>query len=126
MRIVLVFCFISFFSNATSCHITDKQFENWNQHYSHLFKVEKTNKAGDFSVITSFPKAIDGLKFQNAGVFKDSLDNPTFFAPIQPINENGILKIWFTGKAKSKEHYFLSFSYGEGCGIVVSLPVELN
>ncbi|ATD07212.1 hypothetical protein PPIS_a2209 [Pseudoalteromonas piscicida] len=45
---------------------------------------------------------------------------------MQAVNENGILKVWFTAIAKSKEHYFLSFSYGQDCGISVSLPVELN
>ncbi|TLX49155.1 hypothetical protein CWC31_18195 [Pseudoalteromonas ruthenica] len=126
LRIVLALYFVSFFSNATSCHITNKQFEKWNQQYSHLFQIEKTNKANDFSVITSLPKTIDGLKFQNAAVFKGSLGNPTFFTPMQAVNENGILKVWFTVIAKSKEHYFLSFSYGQDCGISVSLPVELN
>ncbi|WP_245825512.1 hypothetical protein, partial [Pseudocolwellia agarivorans] len=126
LRIVLLLYFVSFFSSAMSCHITDKQFEKWNHQYSHLFQIKKTNSVNGYSVITSFPKTISGLNFQNAGIFKDSLKNPTFYTSLQPINENGILKVWFTGIVKSKEHYFLSFSYGQDCGISVSLPVELN
>ena len=125
MRLALVLYFICFFANA-SCSISNEQFEDWNKQFSYLFEVEKHLNKNNYSFVATLPKQIEAQAFNAAGIFRDSLDNPSFFTVLKAHKENGELKVWFTLSAQSNEKYFLSFSYGDDCGLSVSIPITVK
>ena len=49
-----------------------------------------------------------------------------FFFPLKAFKDEGKTKVWFVVKPDAKDVFYLSFDYGEDCGISVTLPVEFH
>ncbi|MEH6396065.1 hypothetical protein [Pseudoalteromonas sp.] len=126
MRILLALYFFSFFTNATSCFQSEEQAAKWDATYAGQFKLNSELNKGTYSVSVSIPKTIEGQSFNVAGIIIGDEDNPSFFATLKPFKDESETKIWFLVKANPIEKNSLIFSYGDGCGISITVPIELK
>lgn len=106
--------------------ISKEQKEKWNSEYSSLFHINKKLSEDSYSVVVSLPKEIKGKLFDTVAIFRGSLESPSFFAPLKSFEVDGKTTVWFVSKPTDHEKSYLSFRYGEDCGISVTLPVEFN
>lgn len=126
MRAIFALCFFSCLANSTTCFHTEEQAEKWNRKYGNLFKVETTLNSGAYDVIAELPKSIDGQRFDSVSLFVSDLEQPTFFATLSTYEDDGVTKVWFVTDHKNSQQHYLSFSYGTGCGMYVTLEVEFE
>ena len=126
MRLALFLYFFCLTANASTCMISEEQRNKWNNEYSSLFKVNKEHNQDSYSVTISIPSRIEEKLFDNASIFKNSLEDPSFFFPLKAFKDEGKTKVWFVVKPDAKDVFYLSFDYGEDCGISVTLPVEFH
>lgn len=126
MRAIFALCFFSCFANSTTCFHTEAQAEEWNKKYGSLFKVETTLNSGAYDVIAELPKSIDGQRFDSVSLFVSNLEQPTFFATLSTYEDDGVTKVWFVTDNKNSQQHYLSFSYGTGCGMSVTVEVDFE
>ena len=113
-------------SNATTCIVTEEQEFLCNEKYRQLFKVNTDYFDGSYSVEIVIPNKIDDREYQNSALFIDSLEEPSLFMPAEAFEHDDGKVVWYTvGNELVRKHFFV-FSYGEGCGISVTVPVIFN
>ena len=119
----LLFCGAS---NATTCIVTEEQEFLWNEKYRQLFKVNTDYFDGSYSVEIVIPNKVGDREYQNSALFIDSLEEPSLFMPAEAFDHDEGKVVWYTvGNELVRKHFFV-FSYGEGCGISVTVPVIFN
>ncbi len=119
----LLFCGAS---HAATCIVTEEQEFLWNEKYRPLFKVNTDYIDGSYSVEIVIPNRIGEREYQNSALFIDSLDEPSLFMPAEAFEHDEGKVVWYTVGNELVRKHFLAFSYGEGCGISVTVPVVFN
>ena len=98
----------------------------WNEKYQPLFTVNTEYFDGSYSVEILLPNKIEDREYKNSALFIDSLEEPSLFMPAEALERDEGKVVWYTvGNELVRKHFFV-FSYGEGCGISVTLPVVFN
>jgi hypothetical protein len=104
---------------------SDKQIALWNEKYVSLFKVSTEKNNNSFNVQVSLPNNIEGKIFKAVWLVVGDDNDPSFIAPLSTYEEDSKTKVWFVVKPNNNDKNVLIFSYGEGCGISVDVPIEL-
>jgi hypothetical protein len=125
LRYIIALYFISFISSASTCMTSDKQIALWNEKYVSLFKVSTEKNNNSFNVQVSLPNNIEGKIFKAVWLVVGDDNDPSFIAPLSTYEEDSKTKVWFVVKPNNNDKNVLIFSYGEGCGISVDVPIEL-
>ncbi|WP_343862672.1 hypothetical protein [Aliiglaciecola litoralis] len=106
--------------------MTEEQEFLWNEKYRPLFKVNTDYFDESYSVEIVIPNKIGEREYQNSALFIDSLDEPSLFMPAEAFEHDEGKVVWYTVGNELVRKHFLVFSYGEGCGISVTVPVVFN
>ena len=126
MRWILLSLLFCGASNASTCIVTEEQAFLWNEKYQPLFTVNTEYFDGSYSVEILLPNKIEDREYKNSALFIDSLEEPSLFMPAEALERDEGKVVWYTVGNELVRKLFFVFSYGEGCGISVTLPVVFN
>jgi hypothetical protein len=126
MKWILFALFISTTAEATTCFTTDEDVFLWNQKYQSLFDVETRMADGDFVIEVNAPSNLDKSAFDNVVLIFGNEEHPSLFVPLQTYDVDGKKVTWYTVAGEMVRKQTLAFSYGDGCGITVTVPVIFN
>ena len=98
----------------------------WDNKYGGLFKVETTLNKTAYDVVATLPKKIDDQNFNSVLLFMGNLEEPSFGASLTTFEDDGETKVWYVSEHDTEKQHFLIFSYGDGCGMSVTVPVVFN
>lgn len=126
MKLILFALFLSSTAKAATCIATDEDFFLWNQKYQSLIDVKSRISDGDYVVEVIAPGSLDNRMFDNVVLIFGNSESPSLFVPLQTYDEDGKKVTWYTVAGEMVRNQTLAFSYGEGCGISVSVPVIFN
>ena len=126
MKWILFTLFISTTAEATTCFTTDEDVFLWNQKYQSLFDVETRMADGDFVIEVNAPSSLDKSAFDNVVLIFGNEEYPSLFVPLQTYDVDGKKATWYTVGGEMVREQVLTFSYGDGCGITVTVPVIFN
>ncbi len=126
MKWILPALFLCGTAEATTCIATDEDFFLWNQKYQSLIDVKSRMSDGDYVVEVNAPSSLDERAFENVVLVFGNSESPSLFVPLQTYDEDGKKVTWYTVAGEMVRNQTLEFSYGEGCGISVSVPVIFN
>ena len=126
MKWILFCLFLCGTAEATTCIATDEDFFLWNQKYQSLIDVKSRMTDGDYVIEVIAPSSIDDREFKNVVLIFGNSESPSLFVPLQIYDEDGKKVTWYTVAGEMVRNQTLEFSFGEGCGISVSVPVIFN
>ncbi|MBJ2129634.1 hypothetical protein JC525_11890 [Alteromonas sp. IB21] len=126
MKAVILFCLFTSFSHASSCFSDSSTELETTEKYKSLFEFETEIQEGSAVISIHIPVSLEGKEYVIGAVLMDSIDDPTFFIPIHATKaKNSYIVAYILSRELVRRH-FVTFTYGEGCGISVTLPVVLE
>lgn len=126
MRWVLLSLLFCGASNASTCIVTQEQEFLWNEKYRSLFTVNTEYFDSSYSVEILIPNEIEGQEYKGSALFIDSFEEPSLFMPAQTFERDEGKVVWYTVGHELVRKHFFAFSYGEDCGISVTVPIVFN
>lgn len=126
MKWILFCLFLCSTAEATTCIVTDEDIFLWNQKYQSLFDVKSRMSDGDYVVEVNAPSRLDDRELENVVLIFGNPESPSLFVPLQTYDEDDKKVTWYTVAGEMVRKQTLAFSYGDGCGISVTVPVIFN
>ncbi len=126
MKWMFLVLFASCSAEAATCISSDEQAFLWNQKYRSQFDVQNEYTDGSYAIEVYAPAALDELEFKNAAFAIGNEESPILYIPVKTFMSEGKRVLFYAVEAEMVRKQFLIFTYGEGCGISVSIPVEFN
>ena len=120
---MMIFCLFSVQAFAASCVITDEMRTEFNQKYGGEILVETKLNDSKYNVVISAPKNLNGESIVGFYLSAGKLNNPTFFAPLDGLEEEDFLITWFEVDARLIREYSITAEYGWDCGFEVTKKV---
>jgi hypothetical protein len=126
MKCILICLFLCGTAEATTCIATDEDFFLWNEKYQSLIDVKSRMSDGDYVVEVNAPSRLEERAFKNVVLIFGNSESPSLFVPLQTYDEDDKKVTWYTVAGVMVRKQTLAFSYGDGCGISVTVPVIFN
>ena len=126
MKAVLLFILFSSFAQASTCLSSSSSELETTEKYKSLFEFETEIQEGSAVISIHIPVFLEGKEYVIGAVLMDSIDDPTFFIPVHATKAKNSYVVAYVLSRELVRRHFVTFTYGEGCGISVTLPVVLD
>ena len=113
--IFLILSALSLFANADSCIVTDAVELKYNELHSNKVTIETSLNSSDYSVTINLPDSIENQELNSVWLVADSLEKPTFTAPLKVFHEGEQLVAWYNIDAGLVRKHFVVVGFGESC-----------
>ncbi|GBL06332.1 hypothetical protein [Glaciecola sp. KUL10] len=119
----LVFIFLAFEVvadiPASGCAVTDEMQRENNLKYGDKISIETHLRDSNYYVLIQVPSQINSGKVNAVWLFSDSIEEPTFVAPLETYEEDSTILAWYEIDAGLIRRHFIAVSFGEDCGLSV-------
>ncbi|WP_371185451.1 hypothetical protein [Thalassotalea maritima] len=116
MKLIVVFlATLSFFSFADSCSITEAMAHEYNDRHQHKVTVETALNDSEYIVTINLPNTVEGQSLYSVWLVSDSVEEPSFVAPLDVSQEGEQLVAWYNINAGMVRRHFIVVSFSEGC-----------
>lgn len=115
----LVLFVLSFHVKATSCIVTDEMQQDSNLKYGDRISIDTKLNESNYYILIKLPDQINNGKLNAVWLFSDSMEEPTFVAPLEIFEEDGQAVSWYEIDAELVRSHFIAVSFGEECGLSV-------
>ncbi len=115
MRCLFVLLYTVSFYVSAGCSVSDEMQQEWNEKYENEINIETKLNDSSFYVVINLPEYINNQKFKSVLLLSDSIDKPTFAAPLQTYFEDGKFNTWYDIDAGQITRHFVVASFGEDC-----------
>ncbi|WP_445427394.1 hypothetical protein [Alishewanella sp. HL-SH05] len=119
MKLIFIALFALTFQAHAGCDISEETQRDYNQKYGDHISIETTLRDSSYYVVASLPTAIDNQKFKAVWLFADSVDEPSFVAPLETFQEGDMFLAWYEIDAGLIRRHFVAAKFGEDCGTSV-------
>jgi hypothetical protein len=119
VKFILLALFILAFQVQAGCSISEETQRGLNQKYGNDISIETKLRDSSYYVVISLPLTITNQEFKAVWLFIDSIDEPTFVAPLETFQEGDKFIAWYEIDADLIRTHYVGTSFGEDCGISV-------
>ena len=126
MKVFLLFILFSSFTQAATCFSSSSSELEITEKYKALFEFETEIQEDSAVISIHIPVSLEGKEYVTGAVLMDSIEDPTFFIPVHAAKANNSYIVAYVLSRELARRHFVTFTYGEGCGTSVTLPVVLN
>jgi len=113
--IILFLSTLSLFANADSCFVTDAAERKYNDLHGNKVEIETSLNSSDYFVTINLPDSIENQNLNSVWLDSDSIEEPTFTAPLKVFHEGEQLVAWYNIDAGLVRKHFIIVGFGEGC-----------
>lgn len=107
---------IALFANADSCVVSDAAEQQYNDLHSNKVTIESTLNSSNYFVTINLPDSIENKSLNAVWLVSDSIEEPTFTAPLKVFHEGEQLVAWYSIDSGLIRKDYIIVGFGGDCG----------
>lgn len=104
----------SSFSFADTCFVTEAMKHEYNAKHQNKISIEALLNDSEYSVIVNLPDSIEGQSLDSVFLVSDSVEEPSFAAPLKVFQQDEQLVAWYNIDVGMVCRHFILVDF-EGC-----------